>query len=132
MDSLRQYSRAWYDTMTRIWTDRLDLLGVRHTGALRRSVAGAGFSVTDGGGSMAFRFLQYGLYVDAGTGRGYRRGNGGDLEFLGKAYRVRHRLGRARRKRPWFSPSWAISCRVLADAAARLAADEFTGLFAEL
>ena len=42
---------------------------------------------------LTFEFLQYGLYVDAGTGRGYKRGNGGDLYFLAKDYRKEHKLG---------------------------------------
>ena len=39
---------------------------------------------------MRFKFLQYGIYVDLGTGKGYKRGNGGDLKFLGKDYRKEH------------------------------------------
>ena len=34
------------------------------------------------------------------TGKGYKRGNGGDLKFLGKDYRKEHNLGKAREPRP--------------------------------
>lgn len=112
---LKQYTRAWQQKMIEIWRDRLDLLQVRHTGALYNSLRPAGNTFDGQQGDITFQFLQYGLYVDLGTGNGYRRGNNGNLQFLGKEYRQSHRLGRKRQKKPWFSPSWAISIRVLAD-----------------
>lgn len=129
--SIPQYSRAWYEKMVEIWKDRLAMMRAVDTGALRQSVSGRSFSVGDTGGTMSFHFLLYGIYVDAGTGKGYKRGNPGDLEFLGKAYRKAHGLGRPRQKRPWFSPSWNISQRVLADHTAAIVGDKFIGIFDE-
>ena len=42
-----------------------------------------------------------------GTGNGYRRGNGGNLEILDKNYRKQHGMGRQREPRDWvfFSPT---------------------------
>lgn len=55
--------------------------------------------------------------------------NGGDLEFLGKAYRQLHHLGKPRQRRPWFNKSWYISIEVLKDHMARIMGDQFTGAF---
>ena len=129
---LQTYSKAWYDKMVEIWRDRIDAMNILDTGALRGSVAGNGFAMDEAGGQMAFKFLQYGIFVDLGTGKGYKRGNGGDLEFLGKDYRKQHNLGKARKKRPWFSTSWYVSTKVIRDVYARLVGDQFVGIMDNL
>lgn len=129
---LQTYSKAWYDKMVEIWRDRIDAMNILDTGALRGSVAGKGFAIDEMGGQMAFQFLQYGIFVDLGTGKGYKRGNGGDLEFLGKDYRKQHKLGKARKKRPWFSTSWYVSTKVIRDVYARLVGDQFVGIMDNL
>ena len=129
---LQTYSKAWYDKMVEIWRDRIDAMNILDTGALRGSVAGKEFAIDEMGGQMAFQFLQYGIYVDLGTGKGYKRGNGGDLEFLGKNYRKQHNLGKARKKRPWFSKSWYISTQVIKDVYARFVGDKFVGIMDNL
>ena len=129
---VREYGEGWYRMMTRIWTDRIGLMGAIRTGTLRGSVTGAGLSVTGFDMQATFRFVQYGLYVDAGTGNGYRRGNGGRLEILDREYRQRHGLKRQRKARPWFSRSWRISREVLKDRLAGLMGEAFTGLFDEI
>ena len=129
---LKTYSKAWYDKMVTIWRDRIDAMDILDTGALRGSVAGKGFAMDEMGGQMAFQFLQYGIYVDLGTGKGYKRGNGGDLEFLGKDYRKQHKLGKARKKRPWFSKSWYISTQVIRDVYAHLVGEKFVGIMDNL
>lgn len=48
---------------------------------------------------FGFEFLEYGIYVERGTGRGYSRGNGGDI---GRGIRPR-------RKRPWMNPKYFMS-----------------------
>lgn len=126
------YARGWYDMMTRIWTDRMQRMGIYHTGALHSSVRQAGLTQAGFSLTAQFQFLQYGIYVDAGVGNGYKPGNGGELLFLQKSYRQEHHLGKPREKRPWFSTSWAISCRVLADEMHRLTGDAFVGLFSDL
>lgn len=129
---LKTYSKAWYDKMVTIWRDRIDAMDILDTGALRGSVAGNGFAMDEMGGQMAFKFLQYGIFVDLGTGKGYKRGNGGDLEFLGKDYRKQHKLGAARKKRPWFSTSWYVSTKVIRDVYARLVGEKFVGIMDNL
>lgn len=81
---------------------------------------------------MAFKFLEYGIYVDLGVGNGYRHGNGGDLAFLGKAYRAEHHLGKARERKPWFNKSWYISVEVLKNRLAEILGDDFAGAFDSL
>ena len=129
---LKTYSKAWYEKMVTIWRDRIDAMDILDTGALRGSVAGKGFAMDEMGGQMAFQFLQYGIYVDLGTGKGYKRGNGGDLKFLGKDYRKEHKLGKAREPRPWFSKSWYISTQVIKDVYARFVGDQFVGIMDNL
>ncbi len=82
--------------------------------------------------AMTFNFLLYGIYVDLGTGNGYTRGNPDDLQILDKTYRHEHKMGRQRQKRPWFSTSWAISRRVLAEHLARITGDQYSRLFDDL
>lgn len=72
-DSIREYSQGWFDKMVEIWRDRLDVLRIKDTGALRDSVQKGHFSIGEAGGSLAFRYLEYGIYVDLGVGNGYRR-----------------------------------------------------------
>ena len=129
---LKTYSKAWYDKMVEIWRDRIDAMNILDTGELRQSVAGANFAMDEAGGQMAFKFLQYGIYVDLGTGKGYKRGNGGNLEFLGKDYRKEHKLGKAREPRPWFSKSWYVSTQVIRDVYARLVGEKFVGIMDNL
>ncbi len=132
-NDLKEYGEAWTAKMTEIWRDRLDLLGVFDTGALRNSVINGRFSMTGAATAQAaFQFLEYGIYVDAGTGYGYTRGNPGDLKILDNAYRHEHNMGRKREKKPWFSPSWAISRRVMLEKMADIMGDHFAGLFDEL
>lgn len=126
---LEPYISAWRDKMVEIWRDRLDLLGVHDTGALRRSVQEGQFSVGDTRADLAFRFLDYGIYVDLGVGNGYRHDNGGNLEFLGAVYRHEHRLGKPRERRPWFNKSWYISVEILKSHLASILGDQFSGAF---
>lgn len=82
------------------WQQRMDKQRIKGTGELRRSFF---FHVQrDANGDlelMAFTFHFYGWYVDAGVGRGYSRGNGGDLGFL-KDWKTN---GKHRRPKPWFN-----------------------------
>lgn len=129
-DTAARYQRSWSEMMTRIWTDRIRLLGAFRTGRLHRSVV-QGASRYGAQAQLVFRFVQYGIYVDRGTGKGYRRGNGGTLQIKDKAYRKVHGLGAERQRRPWFSIPWAISRRRLATEMTRQYADSFVALFDE-
>lgn len=128
----QQYLVEWRQKMIQIWQDRLDLMQVHQKGHLRSSVRATAMSVTQTEATLAFQFIQYGIYVDRGVGNGYRPGNGGDLQFLGKAYRRQHHLGRPREKKPWFSRSWYISVEVLKNHMAAILGDQFSAAFDNL
>lgn len=130
--SVEQFQEQWARKMVDIWTDRLEMLGAIRTGNLHGSVSLMGQSISQEESQLTFQFLRYGIYVDAGTGRGYTRGNGGDLYFLAKDYRKEHKLGQPRQKKPWFSRSWRISLRIMANYMQRKLGEEYTGLFAAL
>lgn len=114
------FAREWHDMMVRIWTDRIVTMNIHRTGTLQRSVHQQAFSVAPDGFAMqaAYRFVEYGIYVDAGTGKGYKRAKRG--------------LGATRKRRPWFSVSWDISKKVLNRRLSNDIGNEFTGIFDSL
>ena len=59
-----------------------------------------------------------------GVGNGYKRGNGGDLHFLDPEYRKKHKLGKPRKRRNWYSPKLYSSVKVLQRAMAELDAHD--------
>lgn len=128
---LQTYAQQWADTMVRIWTDRLDLMHIHHTGHLHRSVVQKGIH-TSGGVNIAFQFVTYGLYVDAGTGRGYTPGNKGNLPFLNPVHRIQHHMGQPRKPRRWFSISWDISRKVFARYLSQSVQTQYYSLFSNL
>ena len=72
--------------------------GYRATNALNQ-IVGRGHAAEVKAGTIpevfSFSFPLYGIYVERGVGRGYTRGNGGDLvKFEGR--------GRGRGRRTWF------------------------------
>lgn len=117
------YQKAWTEMMLHIWEEKLLLLGIYDTGALVGSLQG-----DVSGDIMKMRFMEYGIYVDAGVGNGYRRGNGGNLEFLDDTYRIEHGLGRRRVPRPWFSKKFFASVMKLKDDLAKIIGDDFIGI----
>ena len=82
-----QYEQRWTDFMVKFWQEKMMKFSppVYDTGALYHSLVGVlhpGSPTT-----IEHRFLEYGIYVAAGTGNGYRRGNSGKddengLQFL--------------------------------------------------
>lgn len=131
-DDVKQYSEEWYRKMTTIWRDRIDLMGCIRTGALRSSIQNGGLNINGYDINATFRFLQYGLYVDAGTGNGYRPGEG-LAEHIDKDYRRSHKHYRkARKRRPWFSASWYISREVLKNKLASILGEDFVGAFSQI
>ncbi len=108
-DPARRYISAWDEMMVDIWQERIRRLGIIHTGTLYRSVRSLG--VRDEGGTVVIphSFIEYGIYVDAGVGKGFRHGNGGDLGF--------HPL---REPRPWLTKKYYASFFNLRDAIAEL------------
>ena len=127
---IHAYERGWAEMMVEIWKEKIMHYRIRHTGALFSSVQTTSF----GGSSriIAHKFLLYGLYQDAGTGKGYYHGNPGDLQFLDPAYREQHHLGRPRQRRPWFTPKYYASIMKLNDMEGYFYGEEYQGLMADL
>lgn len=129
---VRQFYGAWTEKMVEIWRDRLELFEAIDTRSLYHSVQRASSHLDGFDADISFTFLYYGIYVDAGTGRGYTRGNGGDLKFLGKDYRKKHKLGEPRQRKRWFSTAWYVSREVLKSRLARMAGEHFVGALSSL
>lgn len=124
------YSRSWSDMMVRIWRDRIARLKAIDTGRLFSSVGSSQPMVQGFEATMAFKFVQYGIYVDRGVGNGFRHDNGGDLPFMSMAWRQEHGWkGKPRKPKPWFNHSLYISQRVLAEKAADIMGDKFVAIF---
>lgn len=114
---IRAWERGWADMMITIWRDNILRLGIVDTLTLYNKMSQR---VTDIEGqiTIAHEFMLYGIYVARGVGNGYRRGNSGKdddngLRFLGKGYRKEHNMGKARKKRDWFSRKYMKSIYVL-------------------
>lgn len=108
---LERYEQAWTRTMLNIWTDRLRLLTTERTGRLRRSLVGTMSTKAGMEASWQFRFLRYGIYVDHGR---------------------RTKDGTGSTRRPWFTPSWRISRRVLTNALIRFIGEAYKGAIAKM
>ena len=143
----KKYLQAWAKTMIEIWRDKINLLRVHDTYALFRQIEGGVVNPDDAMTVIQHKFLEYGLYQDVGTGRGYKDNNGGQLDFMDPSYREEHRLDRPRkvgpawgggytsglprRPREWFSRSYFVSVQVLKEAMARIYAEDFVGLLVD-
>lgn len=127
-DDLRKYEQGWAETMVDILHDRLQMLAIRDTGALYDSVRK--HRVTDS--VIEHRFLEYGIYVANGTGNGYRRGNGGDLQILDSEYRKHHGLRKRRKPRDWFFRKYFYSMHRLMEKEAEYYGDQYVGIVREL
>lgn len=123
---LTRWEQQWADRMVDIWREKLLHYRIRHTGALYDSL-----QATQRGGAarqITHRFLQYGLYVAAGTGRYYERDNGGDLQFMRHRGRGKNTADGHRERRPWFRPRYMSSLRKLNDYEARFYGQQYQGM----
>lgn len=123
-EELRKYEHGWADTLVDILHERIQMLRIRDTGALFASVRKR--LVTDR--TIEHQFLQYGIYVANGTGNGYKRGNGGDLEILDKEYRKKHGLKKQRKPRDWFFKRYYYSIHRLNEKEAEFYGEQYQGL----
>lgn len=136
----KKYMEAWSKMMVDIWREKIDRLKVVDTRALRQQMND---QITSSGEDFAViqhKFMQYGIYQDCGTGRGYdidgkvykdgRVGNNkGDLESLDWRYRDNSR--ERRYPREWFSRPYFASVMVLKEQMAYMYAEEFCGLIVD-
>ena len=77
---MEEYERGWSKMMVDIWREKIDKMNVSDSGALRDSfheLVSTGKVTT-----IEHKFLQYGLFVAAGVGKGFYHGNPGDLKFM--------------------------------------------------
>lgn len=82
---LERYERGWSKMMLDIWAEKIQQLNITDTGSLKGSLQEL---VTTGNvTTIEHKFLQYGLFVAAGVGKGFYHGNPGDLLFMGDQYR---------------------------------------------
>ena len=82
---MQEYERGWSKMMVDIWREKLQQLNITDSGALHDSMQEL---VTTGQvTTIEHKFLQYGLFVAAGVGKGFAHDNGGDLLFMGDQYR---------------------------------------------
>lgn len=113
-----KYERSWAESMVQFWQEKMMKFTppIYDTGTLYKSLTSEihpGPSTT-----ITHHFMEYGIYVAAGVGNGYRRGNSGKddengLQFLrGKKWNK----GRGhRQKRDWFSGKYRYSLYRLND-----------------
>lgn len=130
-----KYVEAWNTTMTKIWQERIQLLGI-YESPRRRTRADEPhlydslryFPVKHDGRymelSLHFSFPEYGIFQDLGVGREKYRGNPGDIEEYTKAGEAR----KFRERRKWFSTKWYASCMNIKDYMARSIGKQFVGM----
>jgi len=82
---IKEYERGWSRMMLNIWREKIIQLNITDSGALQGSLQEL---VTTGQvTTIEHKFLQYGLFVAAGVGKGFAHGNPGDLKFMGDKFR---------------------------------------------
>lgn len=142
LNDVDRYIDEWTRVQLMIWQEKIERLRIVRSGALHQSFRSAITHASSGSGAatIAMKFLQYGIYQALGTGRGYTRGNGGDLPFLGKVYRQEHKLdiprkvgpawggyetsGKPRKARDWYSKKLYMSTMAMVEDLARILGEE--------
>ena len=91
-EQIEQYERGWSRMMIDIWREKIIQLNITDSGALQGSLQE--LVSTGHVTSIEHKFLQYGLFVAAGVGKGFAHGNGGNLLFMGDKFREgKHEYG---------------------------------------
>lgn len=137
----QKYMDAWEKMMVTIWREKILRLHVIDTTQLHNDIIG---NVTSSGSSFSsiqHKFMEYGIYQDCGTGRGYKKNNGGQLDFLDpdlrhKEYAHKQKsgkvtLGEPRKPREWFSRAYFASVMVLKEQMAYMYGEEFCGMLVD-
>ena len=133
-----KYQQEWEKMMVTIWREKIMRLHVVDTTSLHSDITGNTLSTGTDLTTIQHKFLQYGIYQDCGTGRGYSKNNGGNLEFLDplkrkKEYAHKQKsgkvtLGEPRKPREWFSRAYFASVMVLKEQMAYMYGEEFCGM----
>lgn len=129
-----QYEERWAENMVKYWQEKMMQFSppVYDTGALHDSLTGVihpGPSTT-----IEHHFLEYGLYVAAGTGKGYFHGNSGKDDENGLQFMrgSKYNKGKGHRQaRDWFSRKYLYSIHRLNDYEAAFYGDAYQGMLSE-
>lgn len=125
----QKYHDAWAKMMVNIWKEKIERLHVIDTYKLHQEITD---NVTSSGNELntiQHKFMEYGIYQDCGTGNGYKKRNGGNLEFLDERYRESRY--EPRKPREWFSRAYFASVMVLKEQMAYMYGEEFCGLLVD-
>lgn len=117
LTELNTFVSGWSQMMVEIWQEKLIQLNVRDTGALFDSVVAMPIVSVAGVITIPHKFLEYGIYVDAGTGRefgGARNQNGQLVGKNGEKKTIN------REAKEWFRVKRFASVRKLAEATAEI------------
>lgn len=116
-----KYISGFYSTMRKIWEEQIVLLGIIDTKQLLWSVnSNVGHARMDNDGrvvDMEWEFLEYGLWVNYGTGKEVPRGNPGDIG-----------RDKIRQKKIWFSTKFFASYMNMQEFMADNLGREFLGM----
>lgn len=124
-EDINKYEEGWTREMMKYWRERLMKMKVYRTGKLYSSISG---HRTQGSPTLIeHRFAYYGIYVALGTGKGYKRGNGGDLKFL-EDWKTNNKH---RKKRDWFNKKYFASVMRLGEVEAAFYGETYQGLMAD-
>lgn len=129
-----QYEQRWTQFMVKFWQEKMMSFSppVYDTGTLHDTLAGVLHPGTPT--TIEHRFREYGLYVAAGTGRGYRRGNSGKDDENGLQF-MRHgkyNKGKGhRQRRDWFARKYLYSIHRLNDYEASFYGEAYQGLLSD-
>lgn len=147
-----KYQKEWEKMMVTIWREKIMRLHVVDTTALHSDITGSTLSSGTDLATIQHKFMQYGIYQDCGTGRGYeidgkvyKNGNvghnKGNLDFLdplkrNKEYAHKQKsgkitMGEPRKPREWFSRAYFASIMVLKEQMAYMYGEEFCGMLVD-
>lgn len=129
-----QYEQRWTEFMVKFWQEKMMKFSpsVYDTGRLHDTITGIihpGNPTT-----IEHHFREYGIYVAAGTGNGYKRGNSGrddenGLQFMRGG---KYNKGKGHRQhRDWFAKKYLYSIHRLNDYEASFYGEAYQGLISD-
>ena len=118
----KDWFEGWSKMMVNIWRDRLHKHKVWCSGSLYASVSEQNLSMEGANADVVkivHNFLQYGIYVDMGTGKEF----GGERNEKGQLIKET-----TRKPKPWLSKAYYRSTMVAKDFAAEAYGDQFVAI----
>lgn len=129
-----KYIKGWCEMMVEIWHDKLMQLRIKDTGSLYNSVQG---NFQDGAlREITHKFLEYGIYVAAGVGKGYTHGNSGGndvngLQFL-RGRKLEYYYGHHRIRKDWFATRYIASMHKLLEREVEFYGERYQGMMSTM